>query len=72
MSDFTHKDIIDRIDSQFTYLREEMKATYVTKDEFVPLTKRVRAIENNLSWAIKIVVGAVISGLLLLLGIKKI
>lgn len=62
---------IDDLKASMTGLKESIDNGFVTKQEFSNLKEAVTDLQNYKSWAIKIVLGAVIAGVLALLGLPK-
>lgn len=62
---------IDDIKSSMSELRHEITDGFATKQELKSLNERVGKMENLKDWAIKIVVGSIIVGLLTIMGIQR-
>lgn len=62
---------IDDIKASMVGLKDSIENGFVTKQEFTNLKEAVADLQNYKSWAIKIVLGAVIVGVLALLGLPK-
>ena len=62
---------IDDLKASMVGLKESIDNGFVTKQEFLNLKEAVSDLQNYKSWAIKIVLGAVIAGVLALLGLPK-
>lgn len=65
------KAALDDIKNSITTLTHKLENGFVTKEEFSSLDKRVSGLEDLKAWALKIIVGSVIMGLLALLWSQK-
>jgi len=62
---------VDEIREELRQMRTDFKDGYVSRDEYTALSREVRDLKNLKDWAIKIVLGAVLVGLLALLGLRQ-
>lgn len=61
----TLKDIYEAVQD----LRNEVRDIYATKESYMSVEKRVSDIEGNITWTVRLVVGAVLTSILALVGV---
>jgi hypothetical protein len=65
------KTALDDIKKSIVELQHEVKNGFVSKEEFMNLKKEVQELQDLKGWALRVIIGSVIMGLLALLWSQK-
>lgn len=63
---------IDDIKDSLNMLRSEVRSSYATKQDLKSISERIGKFESLYEWVLRIIIGAIVSGILLLLGFNRV